>query len=672
MSTESTPASDPNRLLLAAFDTGCPTVITDYELRVVHANSTAKELFSSVGVSIPARDSKKIRVSEVFAEVLPSPGQYVVAADPPLEADVRSFQGGYAISLRPMNERQRHAVLFQSMVESSGTSMMACDADRNIIYVNPQNKKLLMKHLPELQRMLGSDFDPMNLIGRNIDVFHKRPEHQEQLLNRTHGSVTGDANVGMAHFELNVAALHDADGERIGWCSEWTDMSDRTRFRAEIDQLAERLGRGELTARADTSELIDDFEMVAEKLNGILDGLTTPILDTAATLEKVAQGESPPPVVADAQGDLLRLQLSTNELLDVTERVARIAQTIASGDLTVSVDPRSSDDVLLQSLSQMVEDLTGFVRQMGTSSREVAASAAEMQTSTESVANTTQTSAASLEELNAAMLELGAQTDHNAQNAQQAVRLASAAREAATSGDAQMHEMLESMGEIYDASKQIVNIIKVIDDIAFQTNLLALNAAVEAARAGAHGKGFAVVAEEVRNLAARSAKAAKETAGLIADSMKKVEAGTSLARTTASGFEEIKRSSSQAADLVEEIAASSGEQSDGIGQVNKGLTRLEDVVQHNAAVSEEMAAAASELRRQAEHIQSKVGRYTVKEERAISTEGLPAELVELIHAYLSRQETPRAQFSQVRVESSPAPTDDLARISLDDTDFGRF
>ncbi|MCB9694797.1 MAG: methyl-accepting chemotaxis protein, partial [Alphaproteobacteria bacterium] len=166
------------------------------------------------------------------------------------------------------------------------------------------------------------------------------------------------------------------------------------------------------------------------------------------------------------------------------------------------------------------------------------------------------------------------------------------------------------------------------------------------------------------------AKAAKETAGLIADSMKKVEAGTDLARVTAEGFVAIRKSVTQATDLVEEIATSSSEQSDGIEQVNGGLTRLEDIVQHNAAVSEEMAAAASELSSQADRIQRQVARYKVPAARpkgVQSLDGLPPELLQMIQAYFAQSQGPRSV--------APAPSrgmDDLALVSLDDDDFGRF
>ena len=212
------------------------------------------------------------------------------------------------------------------------------------------------------------------------------------------------------------------------------------------------------------------------------------------------------------------------------------------------------------------------------------------------------------------MSEIAAQTKQNALNANHANELATAAREQGVKGNALMQQMLAAMTGINDASAGISKIIKVIDEIAFQTNILALNAAVEAARAGQHGKGFAVVAEEVRSLASRSARAAKETTELIEGSIQKVADGTQLANQTAESLRQILDEAAHTAALLGEIAAASNEQATGIAQVNQGINLVAQVTQTNTATAEQSAAASEELASQADILKSMVKRFHLKRE----------------------------------------------------------
>ena len=292
-----------------------------------------------------------------------------------------------------------------------------------------------------------------------------------------------------------------------------------------------------------------------------------------------------------------------------------LAQRVAEGDLTHAVTIKSSDEIgqLLQALKRMTEGLVRIVAEVRTSTHTIATASTQIATGNLDLSSRTEEQASSLEETASSMEELTSTVRQNADNARQANQLAVSASEVAVRGGAVVSQVVETMGSINDSSKKIVDIIGVIDGIAFQTNILALNASVEAARAGEQGRGFAVVAGEVRNLAQRSASAAKEIKSLIGDSVAKVDAGSRLVEEAGATIGEVVTSVRHVTDIMGEIMAASQEQSAGIEQVNQAVMQMDQVTQQNAALVEEAAAAADSLKDQAESLAQVVSVFKLQE-----------------------------------------------------------
>jgi methyl-accepting chemotaxis protein len=370
-----------------------------------------------------------------------------------------------------------------------------------------------------------------------------------------------------------------------------------------------------------------------------------------------------------AQGETGQLSMALNEMADGLEKKARLAKTIESGDLTVEVDLASERDLLGKALKGMTKNLNEVLIQVRNTADQVASGAVQVSNASQSQSQGATEQASSLEEISSSISEMAAQTKTNAENANEANHLSERAKNAAEKGNAQMQAMVKAMDDINNAGQNIFKIIKVIDEIAFQTNLLALNAAVEAARAGKHGKGFAVVAEEVRNLAARSAQAAKETAALIEGSVGKTKTGMEIANQTAEALKEIVVGIGKASDLVEEIAMASNEQAQGISQVNRGLEQVEQITQQNTANAEESAAASSELSVQAEQLRVMLSNFKLQQKyygRASEAEQLQLEKQEPETDVLMKRNMP-VMHDVIRQRKA-----EKNYISLDDMALGKY
>jgi len=400
-----------------------------------------------------------------------------------------------------------------------------------------------------------------------------------------------------------------------------------------------------------------------------------PIAKGLIFAEYLSRGDLSKSFDVDQKDEIGTLAAAMNKMVENLRGMVSLAQKIADGDLTVKVNVLSEQDTLGHALKQMVEKLSGIMSEINVASSNVAAGSQQLSSTSQAMSQGATEQASSLEEISSSMNEIASQTKQNAENAGQANKLSGEAKDYAEKGNTQMTHMVNAMGEINQSSQSISKIIKVIDEIAFQTNLLALNAAVEAARAGKHGKGFAVVAEEVRNLAARSAKAAKETAEMIEGSVKKVTDGTDMANRTAEALKEIVASVGKVTDLVAEIAAASNEQAQGVSQISTGLGQIDQVTQQNTAHAEESASASEELSSQAMVLQQLISTFKVDESRVAGKQpmvmggpqpGAKGQKAP-VKKMLDTGKKAGAPWGGKPAAESPDPV-----IHLDDKDFGKY
>ncbi|MEZ8823925.1 aerotaxis transducer Aer2 [Vibrio amylolyticus] len=444
-----------------------------------------------------------------------------------------------------------------SAVEGMTTNLMMADNDGIIRDINPSLMTLLKSRETELRSMLPA-FDSNKLIGANIDIFHKNPAHQRGIISNPDSlPFSSNIKVGSLEFTLTCIAMHDGDGNYIGPALQWEDITEQQDGQRQVESLIQKAIAGDLSDRIDTTVYTGFMKELGDGVNNLLDTLVKPLGECIDVMSDVADGNLKESMSDDYSGEF--------------------------GSLANAVNTS------IVNLRNMAEKIT-------TSSARVATASTEIADGNDDLSQRVEAQAANLEETAASMEEMTATVRQNADNAKGANALADDAATKAGKGGAVVGQAVEAMSDINNASKKIADIIGVIDEIAFQTNLLALNAAVEAARAGEQGRGFAVVAGEVRNLAQRSAAAAKEIKGLINDSVEKVDEGTRLVDESGATLKEIVDAVAKVTELIAQIASSSVEQSTGIDEINRAIATMDEMTQQNASLVEETSAASQSLK----------------------------------------------------------------------------
>ena len=482
-------------------------------------------------------------------------------------------------------EAVRNMTTLKQATDMASTALMLCDPEYNITYANNATLDILRRHESDLRSHFPG-FTIDSVVGSNMDRFHRDPSHQRRMLSdRNTSTHVAKMSVGNAKFQITASRVEGPDGSDAGFILEWKDLTDQVAAESSLDSLIESAANGYLDKRFDTSTVEGFIKRVGEGINKLLEALGSPLAEVRSVTEAIAEG-----------------------------KLTKTVQTAYEGDF----------GVLAQSLNRSIENLQGLVGEITHSSGEIARAAGEISAGNANLSSRTQEQAAALEETAATVEELTSTVKQNAENARNAEQVAATARDSATSGGKVVTQAVEAMSEINRSSKRIADIIGVIDEIAFQTNLLALNAAVEAARAGDQGRGFAVVATEVRNLAQRSANAAREIKTLIKDSLDKVEHGTKLVDRSGATLGEIVSGVKKVSDIVAEIAAASDEQASGIEQVNEAVAQMDDATQQNAALVEEAAAAAAAMDDQTKNLQTLVNRFEVSSDKPAAAAAAPA------------------------------------------------
>jgi methyl-accepting chemotaxis protein len=461
---------------------------------------------------------------------------------------------------------------FRGALDRLDANVMVADNELNIMFVNPAATTMLEQAQESLRKELPA-FDADKVLGSSLETLTREPAVLRGVIERLTDITTRQEVIGGRTMKTIMSPMKDDTGRRLGTVLEWFDRTQEVATESELREIIAAVTAGNLDNRISLHGKREFFRTLSGGINDLVDAIAS--------------------VVSEVRG---------------------VVAAANQGDLTRRIETQGQAGLLVQigsGINELTDNLSGLVSQVKRAAAEVSRGADEISQGNANLSQRSEETASSLEETASSMEEMTSTVKQNADNAGHASKLAHAARDQAEKGGAVVSKAVKAMVDINDASRKIADIISVIDGIAFQTNLLALNAAVEAARAGEQGRGFAVVATEVRNLAGRSAMAAKEIKALIQDTVHKVDEGSKLVTQSGATLEQIVLSVKKVTDIVSEIAAASNEQSAGIEQVNKAVMQLDELTQQNAALVEQASAASQGMAEQARGLNVSMERYRV-------------------------------------------------------------
>lgn len=465
----------------------------------------------------------------------------------------------------------RSAQIMTTALDTASTNIMIADQDFNILRTNKSLKQMFDKNQAKIQEVLPG-FVATDVVGSNMDVFHRDPNHQRQMVSALKQTHQTEIKVGKLVLRLTVTPI-EYKHERLGYVVEWLDRTIEAHMVDDIALVVDGMKSGLLTHRV-TAEAEGAFEKIKQDINQAMDIMEGFMVDVKTISLAQSEGDLTPRLTADYKGVFFDVKQAMNNSLD------NLNDTVAMAML-------SADTVTA-------------------SAREVAQGSADLSQRVQQQAAAVEQSSSTMEELSETILQ-------NAQNSQEESKVEHEVEAKAKMAAEVMHKTIDAMSQIQESSHKISDIVTLIDSIAFQTNLLALNAAVEAARAGDHGRGFAVVAGEVRALAQKSAEAAKDIKDLINESVARIDQGTKLAQDSGESITDIKKSIEHVAKMSEEISLASQEQSQGMSQLKAALSQIDSVTQQNAALVEQTSAAAESLSDNAFELKQKMAFFKTRQ-----------------------------------------------------------